>query len=418
MAAMGGVRHRGRPVARIAKHMIRSGACAMAIVSALCAEPLTARAEDTRTQYPAFLAHSYFGASFGSLYYDFSGRQLEPGFQAGAVEVPHAAARVTLFGHEFNRFLSAQVTYMRPVLYVSYRNVNGDEERHRLLVHYGGLTLKPQLPLGRRVSVFGEAGLGITSRRAVSIGGAPAVTAAHHASILLGGGVEYHLSPAWDLTAGVTYAPGDERTRQPAALLWSGGFRVNLRPLPAERVEANRSPGVGFPRSLVQAEYTTGVGYGVNDFVSKKVPIFWGGAVKVARGVAVHYQRNVFHTRKRFALDLGTSVSYWRSRADGQDFAAVAAYPLFRLTMVRTRPADLFIFYSLAGPSWVSRSVIDGRDTGGAFTFQDFMGVGAFLGKDRSFCAAIKINHYSNGNLMTDNAGIKVPLTLGLGLTF
>ena len=56
--------------------------------------------------------------------------------------------------------------------------------------------------------------------------------------------------------------------------------------------------------------------------------------------------------------------------------------------------------------------------TGRHFTFQDFMGVGAFLGKARRVSAVLKINHYSNGNLLTDNAGIKVPLTLGLGLTF
>jgi len=376
------------------------------------------RGEDTRTQYPAFLAHSYFAVSLGSVDYAFGARQLEPGFTAARVEVPHAAARVALFGLEFNRFLSAQLTYMRPVLYVSYRDVNGDQARHRLLVHFVGVTLKPQLPVGRRVALFGEAGLGLTSRRALEVGGVPAIAAAHYPSVLLGGGAEYHVSSGWDLAAGATYSPGSGRHRQPRTLLFAGGFRYNLRPLSAERLETSRNSDAVFPRSLIQVEYTTGVGYGVNDFVSKKVPIFWGGAVKVARGVAVHYQRNVFHTRRRFGLDLGTSASYWRSRADGQDFVAVAAYPLFRLTVVRTRPTDLYLFYSLAGPTWLSRSVIDGRDTGGAFTFQDFMGVGVFLGRDRRWSAAVKINHYSNGNLMADNAGLKVPLTVGLGFTF
>jgi hypothetical protein len=266
--------------------------------------------------------------------------------------------------------------------------------------------------------VYGEAGLGITSRRGVTVGDVPAIAPAHYASVLLGGGAEYHLSSAWDLAVGATYSPGSARHRQPRTVLASGGFRYNLRPLPAERIAANRGTDADFPENVVQVEYTTGVGYGVNDFVSKKVPIFWGGAVKIARGVAVHFQRNVFHTRRRFAFDLGASASYWRSRGERDRFVALSLYPLFRLTAVRTRPADLYLFYSLAGPSWVSRSVIDGRDTGGAFTFQDFMGVGAFLGRARRVSAAIKINHYSNGNLLTDNAGIKVPLTLGLGLTF
>jgi hypothetical protein len=30
----------------------------------------------------------------------------------------------------------------------------------------------------------------------------------------------------------------------------------------------------------------------------------------------------------------------------------------------------------------------------------------------------VKINHYSNGNVFTDNAGVKVPLTFGFGYTF
>jgi hypothetical protein len=46
------------------------------------------------------------------------------------------------------------------------------------------------------------------------------------------------------------------------------------------------------------------------------------------------------------------------------------------------------------------------------------LGVGAFLGMGRRWSAAVKINHYSNGNLMADNAGLKVPLTLGVGFTF
>jgi len=148
------------------------------------------------------------------------------------------------------------------------------------------------------------------------------------------------------------------------------------------------------------------------------VPIFWGGAVKVSRGLGAHVQRNVFHTRTLFGVDVGASASWWTGGGDDEDFATLSVYPLFRLTPVRTGAADLYLFYSLAGPTWISRSVIDGRDTGGSFTFQDFMGVGAFLGKTRRLSVALKINHYSNGNLVPDNAGIKVPLTVAVGVTF
>jgi hypothetical protein len=41
-----------------------------------------------------------------------------------------------------------------------------------------------------------------------------------------------------------------------------------------------------------------------------------------------------------------------------------------------------------------------------------------FFGKDRRLNAELGIKHYSNGNIFTQNASIKIPLTLTLGLTF
>jgi opacity protein-like surface antigen len=373
---------------------------------------------DTRTQYPAVLIDSYFGVNLGYIAYDFSRHQLEPGFDAQAVDVPHVAARVVLFGHQFNRFLSAQLTYMRPVLYVQYRNVNGDAIGHRLFAHYGGATLRPEIPVTTRFSVYSEAGLGVTSRREVTVDGRPAVHKALFPSVLLGGGLDYHLTPSWNATAGLTYSPGRARDAQPSTILWSGGFQYTMRRLPESVVLANRETDAIFPERLVQVEWTTGVGYGVNDFVSKRVPIFWSGNVRVDRGVAVHYERNVFHTRRVFAFDVGASSSGWRSQDDRQSFFTLSAYPLLRFTVVRIRPADFFVAYSLAGPTYISRVVIDGRETGNHFTFQDFVGVGAFLGRSRHLAAGIKINHYSNGNLFTSNAGVKVPLTFNLGYAF
>jgi opacity protein-like surface antigen len=374
--------------------------------------------QDTRTQYPALLVNSYVGATLGYIGYDFSRRQLEPGFEAQAIDVPHAAARVTLFGHEFNRLLSAQLTYMRPVVYVSYRNVNGDAIRHRLFAHYGAVTVKPQLPLTRRTAVYAEAGLGVTSRRQITVEDRAAVRKAHFASALFGGGIDYHLTPTWTVSAGLTYLPGRATDTQPRTMLWSGGVQYTMRPLPQAVVEANRQTDAIFPAHLVQLEYTTGVGYGVNDFVSKRVPIFWAGNVNVNHGVAVHYQQNVFHTRRLFALDVGASASAWRSQTDGDGFGTLSGYPLLRFTIVRASAADFFIAYSLAGPTFISKVVIDGRDTGSHFTFQDFIAIGAFVGPSRHVTVGMKINHYSNGNIFTSNAGVKVPLTVNLGYAF
>ena len=46
------------------------------------------------------------------------------------------------------------------------------------------------------------------------------------------------------------------------------------------------------------------------------------------------------------------------------------------------------------------------------------MGLGAFLGKTRRMNVEIGVKHYSNGNIFTVNPGLKIPLTLTLGMAF
>jgi hypothetical protein len=46
------------------------------------------------------------------------------------------------------------------------------------------------------------------------------------------------------------------------------------------------------------------------------------------------------------------------------------------------------------------------------------MGLGFFFGPKRQFNAGVKINHYSNGNIFNENAGLKIPYTFNLGYTF
>src|SRR5213080_2500559 len=105
-----------------------------------CGTPPSAVAqppEDTRTQYPPWLANSYFSVSVGSLSKPFTQRQLEPGFLAASIDVPHAAARVALFGHELTPLMSVQLTYLRPVHFVIYRGVNGDAGSHSVWTGFG-----------------------------------------------------------------------------------------------------------------------------------------------------------------------------------------------------------------------------------------------------------------------------------------
>src|SRR5579863_2668982 len=119
------------------------------------------------------LSNSYVGLQVGYINYAFANAQLQPGFQAQSVQVPHLAARVVLFGHEFGKYFSAQLSVMRPVQWVVYHNVNGNLGSASVWMNIGGLTAKARLPLNERWSMFGEGGLGIVTRKGFEINQSP-----------------------------------------------------------------------------------------------------------------------------------------------------------------------------------------------------------------------------------------------------
>jgi len=374
------------------------------------------RLDDGRAQYPAVLANAFIDINVGSINYPFSSLQLEPGYHVESVEVPHAAVRAVLFGKHFGRYLSAQASYMRPARYVEYSGLDDGGTRSAWMA-FGSVSLLSRLPITRRVSVYGEGGLAITNRRGFEIGNTPVVKDATFWGPLVGSGIELQINRRWDAVAGLTYVAGSDEHQQPGTTFTSAGFRYNLRPLPDAQVAAARSANFAFPAHLVQVGYSTNaLGYGWNNMVSGTVPIFWGGDIEVKRSaLTVQYQRGVFHTTKLFSLDVGVRFASWKSRELGDRFHTLSVYPLLRLTFLRTGPADFYGSYSVAGPTYISRTVIDGRKAGGNFTFQDFMAFGAFIGSGRHLNLEVEINHYSNGNILSENPGIKIPLTFKIG---
>jgi hypothetical protein len=376
--------------------------------------------DDGRVQYPAGLANSFVTVNVGAIGYAFSERQLAPGHTVGSIEVPHTAASVVLFGHHFTDHLSVQGSYMRPIEYVRYRNLDGTDGEQTVWMHFGTVTAQTRWPVSRRLSIFGEGGLAITSRRGFQLGNQPAVTNAHFASPLFGGGIEYRMNATLDLVVGTSIIPARSQVNNPATMFTSAGMRFNMRPLPPERVAEVIEAGYIFPRTIVQVGYATDAfGFGANHFFNKTVPIFWGGEVKVRRSVAsLQWERNVFHTKKVFALDFGVSYSSWRSLEANEAFHTLSVFPVLRFNVVRTRQADMYVSFSEAGPAYISKVTIDGLAMGGHFTFQDFMAAGFFIGPRKRLNVEFNLNHYSNGNLMSDNAGVTVPLAIKLGYAF
>lgn len=389
------------------------------LLAATQAAAQDAAPDDHRFQYPSFLANSFMSFSAGSIGYLFTGRQLETGFVAQSVDKPRLAVRVDLFGHHFSKYLSVQGTYLRPTRYVEYRNINGRGTSALVSNAYAGLTLTGHIPFTDRVAGYLEAGGGWTSRSGIFVDGKTALEPAHYTSGMLGGGLEVHTSPNTDMLFSWTYLPGRRTFEQPSTRFYTLGLRYHMRALPAQELAERRKSAYAWPANLVRVGLTTNAaGYGANTLFSRGIPIFWNGDVPTGRGVTVEYQRNVFHTSKRFAFDLGVSASTFTSANDREGFRTLSGYPLFRFFFVRSQPVDFYGVYSLAGPTYFSRVDLEGMDTGARFTFQDFMGAGVYLGRTRRVNLEVGIKHFSNGNLFPTNPGVRIPLTFTVGYAF
>lgn len=184
-------------------------------------------------------------------------------------------------------------------------------------------------------------------------------------------------------------------------------------------IDRNAETPYFFPKHLLQIGYSSDwAGFDINRQFSgglkTSIPMFWLGDVFVKEGLFISYQRNIFHTYKSFSLDWGASLATYKTQ-DQESFYAISVFPVIRWWFLRTKPIDVYFNYSLIGPAYISKSVLDNIDTGEEATFQDFMGVGFLFGKTRAFNIDLKIAHYSNGNIFTENPGVAIPLTISLG---
>ena len=117
-------------------------------------------AQSNRTQYPGFLTnHTYFDVSVGYINYAFTNSHVAAGYKAESIGIPHVGVRLILYGYRFNNHLSVQASYLRPVLWVRFNNVNGDQENHPVVMNITGLTLKTSLVSGKNLAMSAEGGV-------------------------------------------------------------------------------------------------------------------------------------------------------------------------------------------------------------------------------------------------------------------
>lgn len=376
-----------------------------------------------------FLSKSYFSFNLGGIFYPFSNSNLIDGYATETFTKNPFSGRL-LLGYKIKDKFSLQFGTMRPASWFKYDNVNNlGYKNSSVWINIWSLSLKKDFNLTKKTFVYAEAGIANLTRVGFSIKDEVIYEDAHFGNLLYGFGLNHKLNEKWRLSANATFLPESSRFNQPSITQASLGFEYHLQQIDSQNAKRNGNNEYFFPGNILQISYGIGdVGYGANRFFSMNsklgnyesfgIPVFWLGDVKAHRSFSLTYQRLIFRSKKIFSLDWGLSATYFQSEKGKSDVFAFSIFPVLRFYLMRKKKFDFYTNYSVIGPSYISKSVIDGFETGSNITYQDLMGVGVFFGENRDYNFEMRIMHYSNGNIFTRNAGVAVPIQFTLGKTF
>ena len=387
------------------------------LISALSTDAETKYFPDDRAQLPAALNNSYFGMGTDYTYFPYSNSNLLNGIRATSFTNPTFGLNVFI-GKFFNPTIAGEISLMRPIKWSYANGITAPSSRNSIWISVFGITARPTLPINNKFSIYGIGGLGLISRHGFSINQTIAIPSKVVPTFLTGGGMTYAITPAWHFDFGLRYTLAQPQEQQPNTFYAYGGFYYLFHTLD---LPTYYNTYYIFQKNEVQAGgFATDVfNPGVNKyFTVGYLPIFWAGDLKTRNGGWVMYERNVFHTHKRFSLDVGTSISTYHTAMNNTSFQAFSVFPQIRVWLVRTQSADVYFVYSIAGPTYLTRDNMDNVYLGGQFTFQDMLGFGVFLGKEKHFNLDCRIAHYSNGNTLPVNPGVEVPMIVSLGYAF
>ena len=382
----------------------------------------------SKAQPSNFLSRSYYSINFGGIFYPFSNENLIDGYKTASFSKNYFSGRL-LLGYKILPDLAVQFGTMRPASWFKYNNVNNIGYERSVWINAWSLSLKKNIYLNKKISVFAEAGIANVTRVGFSINDDIIYSDAHFASLLYGFGFNYKLNEKWRLNLNGTFLPKSTKENQPSISQVTFGFEYHINKLSKAQVEKHENNGHFFPKNMLQVSYgTSKIGFGVNrffgmslkvgDFESFGIPVFWVGEVKAAHSFSITYQRLVFRTEKIFSLDWGVSITAFQTEETKENVLAFSIFPTMRFYLMRRKGFDMYTNYSLIGPTYLTKGNIDKLYTGPKITYQDTMGLGFFFGKKRSYNAEFRIMHYSNGNIFTNNSGVAVPIQFTFGKTF
>ena len=378
---------------------------------------VTKYAPDDRSQLPAALDQAYFGLGADYTDFPYANNNLLHGIRATSFTNPTFGLNVFL-GKFFNPYIAGEISLMRPIKWSYANGITSPSSRNSIWISVFGVTARPTLPLNNRLSIYGIGGLGLISRHGFSINQTVAIPSKVVPTFLTGGGLTYAITPAWHFDGGIRYTVAQPQEQQPNTVYAYAGFYYLFHKVDLPKYYNTHYI---FQRNEIQVGgFSTSVfNPGVNKyFTVGYLPIFWSGDLKTRNGGWVMYERNVFHTHKRFSLDVGTSISSYHTAVNNTSFQAFSVFPQIRVWLVRAQSADVYFVYSIAGPTYLTRDNMDNVYLGGHFSFQDTLGFGVFLGIEKHVNLDCRIGHYSNGNTLPINPGVEVPLVVSLGYAF
>jgi hypothetical protein len=381
-----------------------------------------------KTKFTNFLSKSYYSINLGGVFYPFSNDNLIDGFETATFSRNWFSGRL-LLGHKITDDFSVQFGTMRPAAWFKYDNVNNIGYDRSVWINAWSLSLKKDFKVAEKTTFYLESGIANVTRFGFSINDQVIYEDAHFASLLYGFGVQYWLTDKWRLSANGTFMPKSTKYNQPSISQASVGFEYHLQQVDDKTADEYANNDYFFPNNILQVSYgTSALGFGVNrffgmslkvgNFESFGIPIFWVGQAKATNAFSITYQRLIYRSEKIFSLDWGASITAFQSSLTNENIVAFSIFPVLRFYLLRRDGFDFYTNYSLIGPTLLTKSDIDGLETGPKTTFQDTMGFGVFFGKNRKYNAELRIMHYSNGNIFTRNDGVAIPLQFTLGKTF
>ena len=383
---------------------------------------------EPKTKLTNFLSKSYYSINFGGIFYPFSNENLIDGYKTETFSRNWFSGRL-LLGHKLTDDLAIQFGTMRPASWFKYDNVNNIGYDRSVWINAWSLSLKKDFNINNKTSFYAEAGIANLTRFGFSINEKEVYEDAHYASLLYGFGMQYKLNDKWRLSLNGTFLPKSTKQNQPSISQVSLGFEYHLQQLDDEIAKEYALNHYFFPKNIFQVSYGTGeIGFGFNQFFGMSlpvgnfdsfgIPIFWVGQVKAKHSFSLTYQRLAFRTEKIFSLEWGVSVTAFQSELKNENVFAFSIFPVMRFYLLRKNAFDFYANYSLIGPTFLTKSNIDGFESGPKITYQDTMGFGIFFGEKRKYNFELRIMHYSNGNIFTGNDGVAIPLQFTLGKTF